>query len=91
MCATHAIPRDDVCTTRARRRKTVADACEEEVQLSSAEAHWAAHLDCATPTTRVSTGNDVHWLYTFDFSQNVCFPHHARNMGPNNFTSLRKV
>ena len=33
--------------------------------------------------------NYVH--YTFDFSQNVCLPHHSRQMGPVYFTSLRKV
>ena len=29
--------------------------------------------------------------YTFDFSQNVAFPHHARQMGPLYFLSLKKV
>ena len=38
-----------------------------------------------------AAGNDVHVHYTFDFSQNVCLPHHARQMGPVYFASLRKV
>lgn len=29
--------------------------------------------------------------YTFDFSQNVCVPHHSRQMGPLYFLSLRKI
>ena len=33
--------------------------------------------------------NYVH--YTFDFSQNVCLPHHSRQMGPVYFATLRKV
>ena len=32
---------------------------------------------------------NVH--YTFDFAQNVCIPHHARQMGPLYFLTPRKV
>jgi len=32
-----------------------------------------------------------HVHYTFDFAQNVCIPHHSRQMGPLYFLTTRKV
>jgi len=92
-----ATPRDDVCATCERLRKAVSDACEEEEKLSSAEA-LRQHIltaqkkrDAYNKCIKKAAGNDVYVHFTFDFSQNICLPHHARQMGPVYFASLRKV
>ena len=93
--------RDDVCATCERIRKEITDAVTEPEKIAAAEKLRNHNLDAvkerelynqcikkALETTRCST-QYVH--YTFDFSQNVSIPHHARQMGPLYFTTPRKI
>jgi hypothetical protein len=95
-----ANPREDVCATCEMLRKLVVDSVTEEEKLESTqklqEHVLLAQKERETYNTcvkraREAGGNDHYVHYTFDFSQNVCIPHHARQMGPVYFTSLRKV
>jgi len=86
--ATH---RDDVCATCERLKKAaVSDQADrkKKEKLTYAEA-LRQHIlttqkerDTYNKYIKKATGNDVHVHYTFDFSQHVCLPHHARQMGP---------
>lgn len=61
-------------------KKTVKDSLEE-LQNADRQGHHIPPLS--------SDFTKVH--YTFDFRQNVALPHHARQMGPLYFLSLKKV
>ena len=98
-----AKPRDDVCAICEKLRKCIMDAVTEDEKLEATrrmqehirhvQAERETYNDC------VKRARDTYQLpddekfvhYTFDFSQNVCIPHHSRQMGPLYFQTLRKV
>ena len=98
-----ATPRDDVCATCEKLRKKVQDSVTEEEKLESANClkehvltaqKESENYKACIKRAKESRGSGevgpyVH--YTFDFSQNVCLPHHSRQMGPAYFATLRKV
>ncbi|XP_060568543.1 uncharacterized protein LOC132727145 isoform X2 [Ruditapes philippinarum] len=92
-----ATPRDDVCATCERMRKMISDAVSEEDKLE-ALANMRQHIllaqrerDTYNTCLRRSADEDEYFHFTFDFCQNVSLPHHARQMGPLYFLTLRKV
>jgi len=98
-----ATPRDDVCATCEKARKAVADSISEEEKLQNttllrdhiltAQKERGVYNDCIklSKATNHQAPNTRYNHYTFDFSQNVSIPHHARQMGPVYFTSLRII
>ena len=103
-CVPHiqiASPRLDVCATCETSRKQVMDAVSEQAKLDATNS-VRDHLLTAQNERELymsmirrsqdnngDQNNFVH--YTFDFAQNVTLPHHARQMGPLYFLSLKKV
>ena len=98
-----ATPRDDVCATCEKLRKTIMDSVTEQEKLDStnklqehildAQKERDVYNDCVKQAKETSE-NDIEQRYihyTFDFSQSVSIPHHSRQMGPLYFASLRKV
>lgn len=98
-----ASPRDDVCATCEKLRKKIMDAVSEEDKLASTgEMH--CHIVLAQKerdlyNSLIKKAKETSHLcpaersnhFTFDFAQSVGIPHHARQMGPLYFASLRKV
>ena len=93
-----AKPRDDVCE---KLRKCVLDAVSEEDKLEAArkmqdhithaQTERKVYNECVKKSRETYHLQDKFVHYTFDFSRNVCIPHHARQMGPLYFQTLRKV
>ena len=103
-CVSHiriASPRDDVCATCERIRKEITDAVTEPDKIAAAEKLRNHNLDavkerelynqCIKKALATSRDSSKYIHYTFDFSQNVSIPHHARQMGPLYFTTPRKI
>lgn len=98
-----ATPRDDVCAICEKLRKAIMDAITETEKLEtsekmkdhimSAQRERAVYNDCLKKSAVSRDDNSINRYchYTFDFSQNMCLPHHARQMGPLYFTTLRKI
>ena len=97
-----AKPRDDVCATCEKLRKTVVDSVTEEEKLESlnnmkqhitnAQRERDVYNECVKRARETADLNEERFVhYTFDFSQSVALPHHSRQMGPVYFLSLRKV
>ncbi|XP_078328084.1 uncharacterized protein LOC144623518 [Crassostrea virginica] len=96
-----AKPRDDVCATCEKLRKCILDAVSEEDKLEAAlkvqdhithaQTDKKVYNECVKKSRETYHLQDKFVHYTFDFSQNVCIPHHAWQMGPLYFQTLRKV
>ena len=97
-----ATPRDDVCATCEKMRKLVMDAVTEEEKMEStnnmrehildAQKERDVYNSCVKLAKEsYSSGSTDNVHFTFDFSQNVCIPHHSRQMGPLYFATLRKI
>ncbi|XP_060555741.1 uncharacterized protein LOC132716472 [Ruditapes philippinarum] len=102
-----ASPRHDVCSKCEQYRKKIVDAVTESekmaatssvqthIQLAQEERNLYLTLIRQSKTaleTAALLGNIPSTMhYTFDFAQNVTLPHHARQMGPLYFLSLKKV
>ncbi|XP_045182213.1 uncharacterized protein LOC123540944 [Mercenaria mercenaria] len=97
-------PRDDVCKTCEDFRDTISMARSEDDKLDatasyhqhvlSARAEREVYQQCVQESTALFRGSSqdhskVHC--TFDFSQYVKLPHHAREKGPTFFIQPRKV
>lgn len=59
--------------------------------ITHAQAERKVYNDCVKRSRDTYHSQDRFVHYTFDFSQNVCIPHHSRQMGPLYFKTLRKV
>ena len=95
--------KDDVCSTCEKLRKEMMDSVTEESKLQStermrqhillAQKEREVYNSCVTQARESyqnsAIPNYVH--YTFGYCQNVCLPHHSRQMGPVYFTTPRKI
>lgn len=96
-----AKPKDDVCSTCEKLRKLIMDSVTEEEKLEStlkmqehihkAQEERGFYNDCVKRARDTFNGENKFVHYTFDYSQNLTLPHHAHQMGPLYFLSLRKV
>jgi len=97
-----ASPRDDVCATCERIRKEITDVnITEPEKIAAAEKLRSHNLDavkerelynqCIKKALETSGCSTQYVHYTFDFSQKVSIPHHARQMGPLYFTTPDKI
>lgn len=59
--------------------------------ITHAKTERKVYIDCVKRSRDTYHSKDKFVHYTFDFSQNVCIPHHLRQMGPLYFQTLRKV
>lgn len=102
VCATCELIRKRISSARSEEDKLQASLemtdhittvrMEREVYkncIEQAKANMQGLADNIGPEEPLSRDIDVH--YTFDFAQNVCLPHHVKQMGPLYFLTLRKV
>lgn len=96
-----ASPREDVCATCEKLRKAQMDSITEadklensqkmHTHISTAQKEREVYNQCIKRAKETRGQQNEYQHYTFDFSQSVGIPHHARQMGPAYFTTLRKV
>ncbi|XP_052778849.1 uncharacterized protein LOC128216328 [Mya arenaria] len=84
-----ATPQEDVCVTCEMSRKGVADATTDDEKLAAASA-LERHTNATRKEHKPCSTDFQHAHYTFDFAQNLCLPHHSRQMGPMYFVTPRK-